>query len=81
MGGKAHRGSQGGVAEGNPDVDPKDALGRVCVCARLCVGAFHVILVNSLYYPYIHRNKNVARGGGREIQEGGDTHPSMANSY
>ena len=33
VGGKAHRGSQGGVAEGNPDVDPKDALGRVCVHA------------------------------------------------
>ena len=43
---------------------------RECACAHLCVGAFHVILVNSLYYSYIHRNKNVARGRGREIQEG-----------
>ena len=78
--GKGHRGSQGGVAEGNTDVDPNDALGRVCVCTP-CVGAFYVILVNSLYYSYFHRNKNVATGDGREIQEGGDIHSSMANSY
>ena len=49
------------------------------VCARLCVGAFYITLVNSLYYSYIHRNKNVAGGGGREIQEGGDTRTPMAN--
>ena len=53
---------------------------RECTCAHLCVGAFHVILVNSLYYSSIHRNKNVAGGGGREIQEGGDTRTPMANS-
>ena len=28
---EAHRGSQGGAAEGNPDVDPNDALGSVRV--------------------------------------------------
>ena len=28
---EAHCGSQGGVAEGNPDVDPNDALGSVRV--------------------------------------------------
>ena len=28
---EAHRGSQGGVAKGNPDVDPNDALGSVRV--------------------------------------------------
>ena len=28
---KAHCRSQGGVAEGNPDADPNDALGSVCV--------------------------------------------------
>ena len=37
------------------------------MCARLCVGAFYVVLVNSLYYSYIRRNRNVARGGGREM--------------
>ena len=30
---KAHRGSQGGVAEGNPDADPNDALASVRVHA------------------------------------------------
>ena len=28
---EAHRRSQGGGAEGNPDADPNDALGSVCV--------------------------------------------------
>ena len=50
------------------------------VCARLCVGAFYITLVNSLYYSYIHRNNIVARGSGREIQEGQDTCTPMANS-
>ena len=53
---------------------------RECACARLCVGAFHDILVNSLYYSYIHRNNIVARGSGREIQEGRDIRTPMANS-
>ena len=44
---------------------------RECACAHLCVGAVHVML-STVYYSYIHRNKNVARGGGREIQEGRD---------
>ena len=55
---KDHRGYPGGVARG---------MHRECACACLCTGAFYVNLVNSLYYSYIHRNKNVARGGGREI--------------
>ena len=76
---KAHRRSQGGVADSNPDVDPNDVFTE-CACARLCVGAFHGILVNSLYYSYIHRNNIVARGSGREIQEGQDTCTPMANS-
>ena len=58
------------MVEGNPDVDLNDALGSMCV--HTCVGDFHVILVNRLYYSYIHRNKNVAKGGGREIQEAQD---------
>lgn len=53
---------------------------RECACACLCMGAFDVNLVNSLYYSYTHRNKNVARGGGREVQEGQDTRTPMANS-
>ena len=44
---------------------------RECACAHLCVGAVHVML-STVYYSYIHRNKNVARGGGRESQEGRD---------
>ena len=75
---EARRRSEGGGAKGNPDVDLNDALGSMCV--HTCVGDFHVILVNRLYYSYIHRNKNVAKGGGREIQEGWAICTPMANS-
>ena len=63
-----HEGSPWVPGRGGPD----EALGSV--------GTFYVLLVDSLYYSYIHRNKSVARGGGREIQEGGDTCTPMANS-
>ena len=39
---KAHCGSQGGVAEGNPDADPNDALQRVRVHA--CVWELFILL-------------------------------------
>ena len=48
---------------------PSDALGSVRVHA--CVWELFM-LSRQFYYSYIHRNKNVARGGGREIQEGRD---------
>ena len=42
VGVKAHCGSQGGVAEGNPDADPNDALRRVRVHA--CVWELFILL-------------------------------------
>ena len=39
---EAHRGSQGGVTEGNPDVDPNDALGSVRV--HTCVWELFILL-------------------------------------
>ena len=50
---------------------PSDALGSVRVHA--CVWELFM-LSRQFYYSYIHRNKNVARGGGREIQERGHTY-------
>ena len=45
------------------------------MCARLCVGAFYVILVNSLYSSYTYRNKNVAgEVGGRFKRDGTYAH-------
>ena len=51
-----------------PEADPNDARGSVRVHTRV----WELFMLSAAYYSYIHRNKNAARGGGRESQEGRD---------